>query len=283
MKKNYQEKIYKTFELLKNANKILVGGGAGLSTAAGLEYKGRRFSRNFADFIEEYGLTNMYEAGFYPFLTQEEKWAYWSKHIKLNRYDELKNNVYPILLELIKDKEYFVITTNADGLFERNGFSKEKLFVVQGDYGKFQCASSCHNTLYDNQKQINDMVSHQKAFRIPSNLIPSCPLCKGKMEVNVRKDASFVEDKTWHDSYEKYKEFVSSFKDENIALLELGVGYNTPSIIKYPFEHITSKHSNVSLIRMNKEANEISFINKHKTLAFGESISNVFYDLNVYM
>jgi NAD-dependent SIR2 family protein deacetylase len=280
MKKNYQDKIKKTKKLIEKADLILIGAGAGLSSAAGLEYGGKRFENNFRDFIQKYGLSDMYSSGFYEFPTAEEKWAYWSRHIQLNRFDILKNRVYPELLQIVKEKNYFLITTNADGLFERSGFEKSKMFVVQGDYAKIQCAKPCHQSLYENKEQIEVMIQEQQECKIPSYLIPRCPICNGPMEMNLRKDTTFVQDVLWYEQYNAYETFVQSMEDKNIVLLELGVGYNTPSIIKYPFEHITAQHANATLIRMNKEYDEISLINKTKTIVFEECISKVFEDLS---
>lgn len=279
MNENYEKKIEKAKEVIDKAELILIGGGAGLSASGGLLYSGERFEKNFADFIKRYKLTDMYTSGFYPFKTEEERWAYWSRHIKLNRWENNTGVVYKDLLKLVRNKEYFVITTNADGQFYKAGFSPDAVFHMQGDYGKLQCSKKCHNKLYDNKSIIEEMVKEQKDCRIPSSLIPECPVCGGDMDPNLRKDNFFVEDDEWHISSERYNDFVSSVKDRKVLFMELGVGYNTPGIIKYPFEQMTMEAENGSLIRMNKDYPEYSKENKEKTITFSEDISLVVSDL----
>ena len=272
MNANYYAKLQKARQVIQNAEVILIGGGAGLSTSAGLRYSGERFTSHFADFIARYGLTDMYSAGFYPFRTQEEKWAYWSRHIKVNRYDPGPGQVYCNLLKLVKDKAYYVITTNVDAQFEKAGFVNEKIFAVQGDYGKLQCAKACHQTLYDNEDMTRQMVSEQSDCHIPSYLVPKCPRCGEFMEPNIRKDQFFVEDDAWHQASSRYLQFVAALGDKPFVLLELGVGYNTPTIIKFPFERITAQHPNATLVRMNKNYPEVSPMNQAKTIAFNQDI-----------
>jgi NAD-dependent SIR2 family protein deacetylase len=275
MNTSYHGKLNKVRQAIRNAETILIGGGAGLSTSAGLRYGGERFTTHFPDFISRYGLTDMYSSGFYPFPTQEEKWAYWSRHIKINRYDPGPGKVYSDLLRLVQEKPYFVITTNADGQFKKAGFGADKTFVVQGDYGKLQCEKACHGTLYDNEDMIRQMVSEQIDCRIPSHLIPVCPRCGGFMEPNLRKDHFFVEDDAWHRASKRYLQFLAGLGSQPVVLFELGVGYNTPTIIKKPFEHITSEHPNATLIRINKDYPDVSQINLEKTIAFARDIGEI--------
>jgi len=275
MKNNYQNKIDTVISKIKNANKILIGAGSGLSTAAGITYSGNRFRENFENFIQKYSLIDMYSAGFYPFKTSEEKWAYWSRHIKLNRYDDYGTALYKELYDIVKEKEYFVITTNVDYLFYKTGFDENKIFAVQGDYGKFQCSIPCHNKLYNNKNLIMQMVNEQKDCKIPSELIPKCPICGKEMEINIRKDSAFVQDKNWIKASDNYLNFIGKYGKENIVLLELGVGYNTPNIIKYPFEKITYNFPNVTLVRINKDFSEANIDNKNKTITFNENIRQV--------
>lgn len=275
MNANYHDRLKKTRQVIQNAEVILIGGGAGLSAAAGLVYSGERFSAYFADFIAQYGLTDMYSAAFYPFRTQEEKWAYWSRHIQLNRYDAVPGQVYRDLLGLVKEKAYFVITTNVDAQFYKVGFDPAKIFAVQGDYGKLQCAEACHQTLYDNQEIVQHMVSEQTDCHIPSHLIPECPRCGGFMEVNLRKDEFFVEDEVWHSSSRRYTRFLAELGSRQLVLLELGVGYNTPTIIKFPFEHITAQSPSATLIRMNKDYPEVSQENHAKTIVFEQDLGKI--------
>lgn len=275
MNENYQDRLAKAKKAVKEADAILIGGGAGLSSAAGLVYGGERFYSNFKEFIDKYGMMDMYSAGFYPFKTQEEKWGYWSRHIKLNRFDPKAGEVYLKLFELVKDKDYFVITTNVDAQFYKAGFDPLKIFAVQGDYGKLQCAGSCHNKLYDNEALVRQMVAEQNNCEIPTNLIPHCPECGGLMDLNLRKDYTFVQDEVWHRSSMRYTEFISRIRERKLVLLELGVGYNTPTIIKFPFEEITAQSLNATLIRINKDYPEHGKMNRKKTIAFGNDIAEI--------
>lgn len=275
MQKNYHDKLQRVREAVKNADTVLIGGGAGLSTADGLYYSGERFRSLFPDFIKKYQLTDMYSSGFYNFPSQEEKWAYWSRHIMVNRFDPVPGEVYQNLLKMAEGKEYFVLTTNADGMFARTGFDRKRIFEVQGDYAKLQCATPCHHGLYDNHQMVEKMVAEQGDCAIPSELIPVCPNCSGPMEPNLRKDGTFVEDSSWHDAKERYVEFLSGLGEKKLVLFELGVGYNTPTIIKYPFEQLTAERDDATLVRMNLDHPEISTVNKDKTVVFKEDIKEV--------
>ena len=229
------DNIRKLYEALQSADAVVVGAGAGLSTSAGFTYSGERFQKHFADFIEKYGFTDMYSAGFYPFPTEEEYWAYWSRHIYYNRYVPASKPVYDILLKLLKDKDYFVITTNVDHQFQKAGFDKQRLFYTQGDYGLFQCAKPCHQKTYDNEEWVKRMIAEQMDMRIPTELVPRCPVCGEKMKVNLRADETFVEDEGWHAASERYTEFIRRHKDGKVLFLDLGSGGNTPVIFKIPF------------------------------------------------
>ena len=244
--------INRTINLIKSASVILIGAGAGLSTASGYTYSGERFDKYFADFSAKYGFNDMYSGGFYPYETEEEFWAFWSRNIYCNRYDQPKSEVHLKLLELVKDKDYFVITTNVDHLFQNNGFDKLRLFYTQGDYGLLQCAIPCHNNTYDNEEIIRKMLSEQKDMRIPSNLIPKCPRCGGKMTTNLRCDDKFVEDSGWQQAAYRYKKFLSRHLNNEIIFLELGVGGNTPGIIKYPFWRMTAENPKATYICVNQ-------------------------------
>ena len=220
---------------MSDAEDIVIGAGAGLSAAAGFSYSGARFEKYFADFEKKYGFHDMYTGGFYPFPTEEEFWAYWSRHIYYNRYDQPAGEVYLALLRLVKDKNYFVITTNVDHRFQVAGFDKSRLFYTQGDYGLFQCAKPCCNKTFDNEEQVRAMRREQRDMKIPSSLIPRCPVCGGPMTTNLRSDDKFVEDAGWHAAYERYAKFLKEYSGGRVLFLELGVGMNTPVIIKYPF------------------------------------------------
>ena len=228
-------------EILDKADAVVIGAGAGLSTSAGFTYDGERFEKYFSDFEEKYGFHDMYSGGFYPFETLEEYWAYWSRYIYINRYTDAPKPVYEDLLKLVKEKDYFVITTNVDHCFQKAGFDKKRLFYTQGDYGLFQCSGPCCQETFDNQAQIREMVESQENMRVPSELLPVCPRCGRPMTMNLRADDSFVEDEGWHRAAERYENFLRTRSGQNILFLELGVGYNTPGIIKYPFWRMTLK------------------------------------------
>lgn len=225
---------------IETADAIIIGAGAGLSTSAGFTYTGSRFRQYFSDFEDKYGFHDMYSGGFYPYKTPEELWAYWSRYIEVNRYQNTDRPVYENLYELVKDKDYFVITTNVDHCFQKAGFDKKRLFYTQGDYGLFQCSVPCCQTTYDNRKIIGRMVKEQKDMRIPSELLPICPVCGKPLTMNLRSDDKFVENEGWHKASLQYDDFIRHHKKLHILLLELGVGYNTPAIIKYPFWWLTA-------------------------------------------
>lgn len=227
---------------LETADAVIIGAGAGLSTAAGFTYSGRRFEENFPDFIKKYGFQDMYSAGFYPFGSAEEHWAYWSRYIYINRYVDGDNGTYKRLFALVKDKDYFVLTTNVDHQFQKAGFDKKRLFYTQGDYGLFQCSEPCHNATYDNEAAIRAMVARQADMKIPAELIPHCPVCGKPMTMNLRADDSFVQDEGWYRASGRYSDFLRRHEGRHILFLELGVGMNTPVIIKYPFLQMTARN-----------------------------------------
>ena len=220
---------------IQTADAILIGAGAGLSTSAGFTYTGKRFTETFADFISKYGFRDMYSGGFYPFETLEEHWAYWSRYIYINRYQDAPKDTYADLLALVQGKDYFVLTTNVDHCFQKAGFDKHRLFYTQGDYGLWQCSGPCHDKTYDNEAVIRKMVAEQKDMRVPSELVPRCPVCGAPMSMNLRADATFVEDEGWHRAAERYQDFIRRHDRLHVLFMELGVGANTPGIIKYPF------------------------------------------------
>ncbi|MBP1532824.1 MAG: Sir2 silent information regulator family NAD-dependent deacetylase [Ruminococcus sp.] len=241
--RDYSAEIDRLKKEIQNADVIVIGAGAGLSTAAGFTYSGERFERFFSDFEAKYGFHDMYSGGFFPFETQEEMWAYWSRFIYCNRYMDVDNGTYKQLFELVKDKDYFVITTNVDHQFQKAGFDKKRLFYTQGDYGLFQCSEPCHNQTYDNEEMVKDMIEFQEDMKIPTELIPKCPKCGKPMTMNLKSDDKFVEDEGWHKAAERYDDFLQSHKGQHILFMGLGVGYNTPAIIKYPFWNMTAKNS----------------------------------------
>ena len=236
------QKIQKLGKALEEAEAVIIGAGAGLSTSAGFVYTGERFQAYFSDFEEKYGFHDMYSGGFYPYKTLEEYWAYWSRYIYLNRYMDPPRPVYEDLLELVKDKDYFVLTTNVDHCFQKAGFEKERLFYTQGDYGLFQCSEPCCQETWDNEEIVGEMIRRQDHMKIPRDLVPHCPRCGKPLTMNLRADDTFVQDEGWYQASRRYSRFLTEHQDEKILFLELGVGYNTPVIIKYPFWQMTAKN-----------------------------------------
>lgn len=262
-------------KLIDEADAILIGAGAGLSTAAGFEYGGDFFLEHFKYMHDMYGYTDMYSAGFHHFASLEEKWAYWSKMILLNRYSDDGKELYKRLLNLVKDKNYFVITTNVDHQFQKAGFDKKRLFYMQGDYGLFQCSHACHKKTYDNEEIVKEMVKQTHNHKIPSFLVPKCPVCGEPMTTNLRCDNLFVEDEGWHKAKKRYDQFVKENKDKKILLLELGVGFSTPVWIKYPFIEMTLDNPKATYVCID---NGIIYIPKEiesQSIAIKEAIQNV--------
>ncbi|MGN0514025.1 MAG: SIR2 family NAD-dependent protein deacylase, partial [Lachnospiraceae bacterium] len=255
----YSDKLNQLKDALKDADAIIIGAGSGLSAAAGFTYSGERFERYFHDFADKYHISDIYSGGFYPFQSLEECWAWWSRHIWVNRYMNAPKPVYDNLLALVKDKNYFVLTTNVDHCFQKAGFDKHRIFYTQGDYGLFQCSTPCHKETYDNEDSIRSMIEAQgytitetnnlviengksPQMEVPSELFPHCPKCGKLMNVNLRSDSTFVEDAGWHVAQRCYMDFLQRHEGGNILFLELGVGGNTPGIIKYPFWRMTAQN-----------------------------------------
>lgn len=272
---DYKMRLQRAKEAMENADYILIGGGAGLSDAAGLHYTGKRFTDNFVDFIKKYGLEDLYTSSFFPFKTQEERWAYWAKHIAVNRYDEPVTELYKDLFHLVQEKEHFIITTNVEHQFIKAGFSEAKVFMVQGDYGYFQCGHGCHDNLYDNEGQVKTMIAHTQDCKIPTFLVPKCPVCGGEMDVNLRHNDYFVQDENWYIAESRYSQFVEASKDKSVVYLELGVGFNTPGIIRIPFEQLTHQNKNATLIRANRDYPQGAKENIDHTIAFTEDMAEL--------
>lgn len=249
--KNFSDKINRVKDLLKSADAVVIGAGAGLSTSAGFEYSGERFEKYFSDFAEKYGITDMYSGGFYPYQTLEEYWAWWSRQIYCNRYIDAPKPLYQKLLSLVKDKDCFVITTNVDHCFQKSRFDKQRLFYMQGDYGLFQCSEPCCQKTYDNEELVLKMVQLQKNMKIPSELVPYCPNCGQPMTTNLRCDDSFVQDEGWCKAKNHYNDFIRRHEGLKTVFLELGVGNNTPVWIKYPFQKMTAQNPNASYVCVN--------------------------------
>lgn len=290
-----RSKLLAIKEKIEQADAIVIGAGAGLSTSAGYTYSGERFDRFFSDFKKKYGFSDMYSGGFYPYQTLEEHWAYWSRYIYINRYMGAPKPVYDKIYELVKDKDYFVLTTNVDHCFQKAGFDKHRLFYTQGDYGLFQCSKPCHQETYDNEELVKQMVLSQ-GFEIkngvlvqpegvtlrcavPEELVPHCPKCGAPMSMNLRADNTFVEDKGWHQAAERYDQFIQRHKNLNIVFLELGVGYNTPGIIKYPFWQMTNAYPQAFYVCLNQsEAYAPTEIGR-KSVCMDADIGNVLEQL----
>lgn len=257
--KNPGEQLNILEKELKNAEYILIGAGSGLSTAAGFTYSGERFHAYFFDFEEKFGISDMYAGGFYPFPDEETRWAWWSRHIYYNRYVPAPTDLYGQLLNLVKEKDYFVLTTNVDHQFQRAGFDKKRLFYTQGDYGLFQSINPHIRKTYDNEKWVEKAMAAQGfikdkegifqvpegknvSMRLPEELIPRCPDDDGSMTLNLRCDDSFVEDEGWYEALERYHQFTGKIQNSHVLYLELGVGMNTPGIIKFPFWEAVRKN-----------------------------------------
>ena len=276
---NYSDNINRLKEKIAEADAILIGAGAGLSASAGLSYSGERFDKYFADFKEKYGIEDMYSGGFYPYKSLEEYWAWWSRHILINRYDVTVGQPYRDLLTLVKNKDYFVLTTNADHQFQLAGFNKKRLFYTQGDYGLRQCSNACHDKTYDNETLVCKMVSEQRDMKIPSELIPKCPVCGAPMTMNLRCDDKFVQDEGWYKAAMRYDNFIRRHKNLNILFLELGVGANTPAIIKYPFWQMTTQNKNAVYACVNLDMAIAPTEIENQSICIGADIGNVLSEL----
>lgn len=248
---NCSAELEKLENELNLADAVVIGAGAGMSVSAGLNYDGARFERYFSDFHQKYGIMDMYSGGFYPYETLEEYWAWWSRHIACNRYDQPPGKPYTALQELLKGRNYFVLTTNVDHQFQLAGFDKQRLFYTQGDYGLWQCSRACHQKTYDNEAVVRKMVKEQKNLKIPTELIPRCPVCGAPMDMNLRCGDNFVEDDGWYDAASRYDAFIRRQSNSRVLFLELGVGPNTPVIIKYPFWRLTSENPQATYACVN--------------------------------
>ncbi|MDE6662832.1 MAG: Sir2 silent information regulator family NAD-dependent deacetylase [Lachnospiraceae bacterium] len=254
----YDSQIERAAKMIKDADYVLIGAGAGLSTAAGAQYGGKFFEENFGEFQEKYGrgrhMQDMYSAGFYPYPDEESFWGYWSKQAILGGIDADHTPLHRTLLKMLEGKKLFVLSTNADAQFVKAGLPEEKIFCTQGDYFHIQCARGCHPKTYDAVEMFRQMDKARQDCKVPSHMVPKCPVCGGTMNMNLRIDNHFVEDEAWHEAESRFGEFISQMlSDEkaNVVLLELGVGFNTPGIIKYPFWHLTAENPNIAYICVN--------------------------------
>lgn len=256
-----QENLERLKKEIREADAIVIGAGAGLSTAAGLTYSGERFEKYFFDFASSFGIRDMYSGGFYPFPDDETRWAWWARHIYFNRYIDAPKSAYRDLFELVREKDYFVITTNVDHQFQRTGFDRKRLFYTQGDYGLFQSVNPRIRKTYDNETWVMEAMEAQGfvwdengiftvpadrvlSIRIPAELIPKCPDDGSDMTMNLRADNSFVEDEGWHRASAAYSRFLKAHEGLHVLFLEIGIGMNTPVICKYPFWQMVDENPN---------------------------------------
>lgn len=271
MSNNYS----KIKNLFQTSDYIIIGAGAGLSTAAGVEYSGPNFTNNFQPWIKKYNFKDLYTSSFYNFQSQEEKWAYWSKHIYITNVGMPPTELYKNLLNWVKNKNYFVVTTNVDDQFYKAGFDPNLICRFQGSYAYLQCARACHKKLYEYSEKIKEMVKNinEKNCTIPSKLVPKCPVCNGPMEPNIRKDEFFVEDENWRKMVQNYNNFLKNIpKDKKVLLLEFGIGFNTPGIIRFPFETLTNENKNWFLVRFNTQQKECIIDLGNKFILIDEDI-----------
>lgn len=276
---NYSVRIHNLKKAIDECDALVIGAGAGLSASAGFTYSGERFDKYFSDYKAKYGFDDMYCGGFYPYRTQEEFWAYWSRYIYINRYLDAPNDLYNRLFHIVKDKDYFVITTNVDHCFQKAGFDKKRLFYTQGDYGLFQCSKPCCRKTFDNEEIIKAMYKQQKNMKIPQNLIPKCPHCGKPLTTNLRCDDRFVQDEGWYKASERYGDFIRRHKNLNVLYLELGVGCNTPVIIKYPFWQMTAQNPKATYACINKENAVCPKEITHQSICIEEDILKVIKDI----
>ena len=274
------EKITQLKYELKNADAIVIGAGAGLSASAGFTYHGERFKKYFSDFEEKYGFHDMYLGGFYPYQTLEEYWAYWSRYIYVNRYMNTPKSTYQDLFNIVKNKNYFVITTNVDHCFQKSGFDKKRIFYTQGDYGLFQCSEPCCNKTFENKDMIIDMIEHQHNMKIPYNMIPKCPYCGKPLTMNLRADDKFVQEEGWYNAAERYQNFLQQQQNKHILYLALGVGYNTPIIIKYPFWQMTVKNTKAIYACVNYGEASCPHNIEKQSICINNDISKILKELN---
>lgn len=289
------EKIEQLEKEWDKADTIIIGAGAGLSNAAGYTYTGERFYKYFQDFSEKYHFNDMYSGGFYPYKTLEEYWAYWSRYIYINRYMDAPKPIYQKLFTMVKEKDYFVLTTNVDHCFQKAGFDKQRIFYTQGDYGLFQCSKPCHQNTYENKDPICQMIEAQgykigtdgtlilpkgvtPKMIIPSELIPYCQKCKRPMNMNLRVDNTFVEDKGWHCAAERYTDFLYRHRKNKVLFLELAVGYNTPSIIKFSFWRMVHEWKNAVYVCLNDGEAYVPDEIKTKSICINSKVEEVLVD-----
>lgn len=273
---SFNERIRIAREKINEAGAVVIGAGAGLSAAAGLDYSGPEFKKEFADYIEHYHFHDLYSSSFYEFPSEEERWARWARHIDYARFRPEAFPLYSELLELVKRRNYFVITTNVDAQFRKAGFDPSKIFEVQGDYGLMQCAVGCHPKVYSDKDTVGEIIKHSHDLTVDRQYVPVCPVCGGNMDVHVRKNQFFVQDEDWDKAAKNYETFMNRYAEKGkVVLLELGIGFNTPTIIRYPFEQITYRNPEATLIRLNSEYPHGPRETAAHTISFTENMEQV--------
>ena len=273
---DFKEKLLLARKKLEAADAVVVGAGAGLSAAAGLDYSGDEYRKEFADYIKKYGFPDLYSSSFYEFPTEGQRWARWARHIDYIRFRPGAMPLYKELYDLVKDKNYFVITTNVDAQFRKAGFDSSRIFEVQGDYGLMQCAVGCHPKLYSDKETVENILGHSHDLTVDKEYVPVCPVCGGNMDGHVRKNQYFVQDKAWDEAASRYEEFMKRHADSGrVVLLELGIGYNTPAIIRFPFERVVYHNPNATLIRLNAEYPDGPAETASRTISFTENMGEV--------
>ncbi len=272
----FKERIELARTKLAEADAVVIGAGAGLSAAAGLDYSGPEFKEEFADYIEKYGFPDLYSSSFYDFPTEEQRWTRWARHIDYARFRPGAFPLYRELLALVEGRNYFVITTNVDSQFKKAGFDPARLFEVQGDYGLMQCATGCHPKVYSDKETVEEILKHSHDLTVDSRYVPVCPVCGGNMDVHVRKNQFFVQDDDWEKAAGRYEDFMSRYADKGrVVLLELGIGYNTPGIIRYPFEQTAFRNPLATIIRLNAQYPHGPKETAAQTISFTEDMSDV--------
>lgn len=280
---DYDTQIKKAAKLINDAEYVLIGAGAGLSTAAGAKYGGRFFEEHFSEFQEKYGkgryMQDMYSAGFYPYPDEESYWGYWSKQAMLGGIELDVTPLHRTLLDALADKNIFVLSTNADAQFVKAGLPEEKIFCTQGDYFHIQCRKGCHNKTYNAVKMFKQMDQARRDCKVPSYMVPKCPVCGGAMDMNLRKDNYFVQDEEWYEAEQRFSDFLMEATDKKLVLLELGVGFNTPMIIKYPFRNFTKLNKSANYICINLDEEPVPADISERSLMITGDISTVLQDV----
>ena len=285
---SYDAQIKQAAEMIKEAEYCLIGAGAGLSAAAGAQYGGKFFENNFGDFQKKYGkgpyMQDMYSAGFYPYPDEEAYWGYWSKQAMKAGIEANHTELHKVVLDMLDGKQSFVLSTNADGQFVKAGLSEDKIFCTQGDYFHIQCAKGCHQKTYDAVTLFKQMDQARKDCRIPSDMVPKCPVCGGRMNMNLRCDQYFVEDEAWHQAESRFNDFLQNMteaakKGYKVVLLELGVGFNTPTIIRFPFEKLMREYDNINMIRLNLNEAVVPLELGNRIAGINEDRDNSIHDI----